>query len=63
MTNPSNERRIAAIMAVLVQVRSQGDDESNTARQLGAAWSQDHRRMMTGQASLMHARASRSPWR
>lgn len=63
MTNSSRERRIAAIVAVLMQVRSQGDDESSKARQPGAAWSQDHRRMMTGQASLMHARASRSPWR
>lgn len=58
-----DERRTAAIVAVLMQMRAQGEDESARARQPGAPWSQDHRRTMVGQASLMHARASRSPWR
>jgi len=58
-----DERRTAAIVAVLMQMRSHSEDESARARQPGAPWSQDHRRTMVGQASLMHARASRSPWR
>jgi len=58
-----DERRTAAIVAVLMQLRSHSEDESVRARQPGAPWSQDHRRTMVGQASLMHARASRSPWR
>ncbi|EHR76451.1 MAG: hypothetical protein MG2_0863 [uncultured Candidatus Poseidoniales archaeon] len=41
----------------------QGEDVSQVARKPGLAWSQDHRRMNTGQSSLMHQRASRSPWK
>jgi hypothetical protein len=55
--------RMAAIAAVLAEVTQQGDDPSQVARQLGLAWSRDHRRMNTGQSSLMHQRASRSPWK
>ena len=54
---------MAAIAAVLAEVMQQGDDPSEVARKPGLAWSQDHRRMNTGQASLMHQRASRSPWK
>ena len=56
------ELRMAAIAAVMA-VTQQGDDPGQVARQAGAAWSQDHRRMLSGQSSLMHARARRSPWR
>ena len=55
-------RRMAAIAAVLSIVES-GDDASQRGRQRGEAWSQDHRRMNMGQSSLMHRRASRSPWK
>lgn len=55
--------RMAALAAVLAEVTQQGDDPSQVARQLGLAWSQDHRRINTGQSSLMHRRASRSPWK
>ena len=55
--------RMAAIAAVLAEVTQQGDDPGQVARNLGLAWSQDHRRINTGQSSLMHRRASRSPWK
>jgi hypothetical protein len=55
--------RMAAIAAVLAEVMQQGDDPAEVARKPGLAWSQDHRRMNTGQSSLMHQRASRSPWK
>tara|TARA_B100001564_G_C20439105_1_gene578176 strand:+ start:47 stop:241 length:195 start_codon:yes stop_codon:yes gene_type:complete len=55
--------RMAAIAAVLAMLSQSGDDPSQIARKPGLAWSQDHRRMNTGQSSLMHQRASRSPWK
>ena len=55
--------RMAAIAAVLAKVMQQGDDPGQVARKLGLAWSQDHRRINSGQSSLMHQRASRSPWK
>lgn len=55
--------RMAAIAAVLAEVMQQGEDAGQVARKPGLAWSQDHRRMNTGQSSLMHHRASRSPWK
>jgi len=55
--------RMAAIAAVISMLSQNGDDPSQIARQPGLAWSQDHRRMNTGQSSLMHQRASRSPWK
>ncbi|MFL2969252.1 MAG: hypothetical protein ACJZ63_00050 [Candidatus Poseidoniaceae archaeon] len=55
--------RMAAIAAVIAEVTQQGDDPGQIARQPGLAWSQDHRRINTGQSSLMHRRASRSPWK
>jgi len=54
---------MAAIAAVLAMLSQSGDDPSQIARKPGLAWSQDHRRMNTGQSSLMHQRASRSPWK
>jgi hypothetical protein len=55
--------RMAAIAAVLAEVMQQGEDVGQVARKAGLAWSQDHRRMNTGQSGLMHHRASRSPWK
>ena len=55
--------RMAALAAVLAEVMQQGEDPGQVARKTGLAWSQDHRRMNTGQSSLMHQRASRSPWK
>ncbi|MDE0857735.1 MAG: hypothetical protein OSA38_04120 [Candidatus Poseidoniaceae archaeon] len=55
--------RMAAIAAVLAEVTQQGEDPGQIARKPGLAWSQDHRRINTGQSSLMHRRASRSPWK
>ncbi len=54
--------RMAAIAAVLAAT-SNRDDPSKVGRQLGEAWSQDHRRISMGKSSLMHHRSSRSPWR
>jgi len=58
-----SELMMAAIAAVIAETQADGDDPSQVARQLGSAWSQDHRRQMTGKTSLMNARAGRSPWR
>lgn len=63
MTEKMSERMMAAIAAVLAATQADGDDPAQRARQPGSAWSQDHRRQMTGQRSLMNARAGRSPWR
>jgi hypothetical protein len=63
MTEDISEAMMAAIAAVLAATQHEGDDASLVARQLGSAWSQDHRRQMTGQVSLMTARSGRSPWR
>lgn len=54
--------RMAAIAAVLA-ASSGRDDPSQSGRNLGEAWAQDHRRMNMGMSSLMHQRSSRSPWR
>ena len=58
-----SEFMMAAIAAVIAETQADGDDPSQVARQLGSAWSQDHRRQLTGKTSLMNARAGRSPWR
>lgn len=55
--------RMAAIAAVMSMLSQSGDDPGQVARKPGLAWSQDHRRMNMGQSSLMHSRASRSPWK
>jgi len=54
--------RMAAIAAVLA-ASSTSDDPSQSGRDLGEAWAQDHRRMNMGMSSLMNRRSSRSPWR
>ena len=54
--------RMAAIAAVLAASSSR-TDPSQSGRNLGEAWTQDHRRMNMGQSSLMQHRSSRSPWR
>ncbi|DAC22007.1 MAG: hypothetical protein CMB00_00145 [Euryarchaeota archaeon] len=63
MADEISELMMAAIVAVLAETRGDGDDPAQIARQLGSAWSQDHRRQMTGKKSLMSARSGRSPWR
>jgi len=56
--------RMAALSAVLAEIESQNSsDPALIARDSGAPWSQDHRRMMTGLSSFMHRRDSRAPWR
>jgi hypothetical protein len=63
MAEDVSELMMAAIAAVMAATNSEGDDPSQMARNPGAAWSQDHRRQMMGQPSLMNARSGRSPWR
>jgi hypothetical protein len=58
-----NILRMAAIAGVLAMLQSQGEDPAQIARKPGMAWSQDHRRMLSGKSSLMNYRASRSPWK
>tara|TARA_B100000767_G_scaffold25148_1_gene22063 strand:- start:1389 stop:1577 length:189 start_codon:yes stop_codon:yes gene_type:complete len=55
--------RMAAIAAVISILNEQSDDPSQAGRMSGSSWSQDHRRMNMGKASLMNLRASRSPWK
>jgi len=55
--------RMAAIAGVLAILQSQGEDPAQIARKPGMAWSQDHRRMLSGKSSLINYRASRSPWK
>ncbi len=54
--------RTAAIMAVLSLIQESSESES-IGRNSGTAWAQDHRRMNSGQSSLMWSRSSRSAWR
>ena len=54
--------RAAALVAVLSLVGS-SDERASLGRQLGSAWSQDHRRTRMGQPSLMESRQKRSTWR
>ena len=63
MAEEISDLMMAAIAAVIAATQGDGDDPAQIARQPGSAWSQDHRRQMTGKASLMNARAGRSPWR
>jgi len=63
MNNDVTEEMMAAIAAVMAATQHDGNDAAQVARRLGAPWSQDHRRQMTGQPSLMRARSGRSPWR
>jgi hypothetical protein len=63
MAEEISELMMAAIAAVLAETQADGDDPAQVARQPGSAWSQDHRRQMTGKTSLMNARSGRSPWR
>ena len=54
--------RAAALVAVLSLVGS-SDERASLGRQLGSAWSQDHRRTRMGHPSLMESRQKRSTWR
>lgn len=64
MTKTNDETlRMAAIAAVMSVLSQSGEDPGQIARKPGLAWAQDHRRMNMGQSSLMHQRASRSPWK
>ena len=54
--------RAAALVAVLSLVGS-SDERASLGRQLGSAWSQDHRRTRMGQSNLMESRQKRATWR
>ena len=54
--------RAAALVAVLSLVGS-SDERASLGRQLGSAWSQDHRRTRKGQSNLMESRQKRATWR
>tara|TARA_Y100000588_G_C14082026_1_gene850613 strand:- start:392 stop:670 length:279 start_codon:yes stop_codon:yes gene_type:complete len=61
--NPrENLLRAAALVAVLSMIESV-DERASLGRQLGSAWSQDHRRTRMGNSNLMEARQKRSTWR
>ena len=54
--------RAAALVAVLSLVGS-SDERALLGRQLGSAWSQDHRRTRMGQSNLIESRQKRATWR
>ncbi|MDG1525544.1 MAG: hypothetical protein P8Q90_05705 [Candidatus Thalassarchaeaceae archaeon] len=57
-----NMLRAAALVAVLSCIDTT-DERASTGRQMGSAWSQDHRRSAMGQTRLMESRKKRSSWR
>ena len=62
-TNPREHLlRAAALVAVLSMIESV-DERSALGRQLGSAWSQDHRRTRMGNSNLMEVRQKRATWR
>ena len=58
-----HDKRVAAIMAVLSKLGTSDDHRSQIGRQPGKAWSQDHRRLVSGRPGLMLSKSGRSPWR
>ncbi len=54
--------RAAALVAVL-SLAGASDERGALGRQLGSAWSQDHRRTRMGLSNLMDARQKRATWR
>lgn len=54
--------RAAALVAVL-SLAGASDERRALGRQLGSAWSQDHRRTRMGLSNLMDARQKRATWR
>jgi hypothetical protein len=54
--------RAAALVAVLSMIESV-DERASLGRQLGSAWSQDHRRERMGVSNLMESRQKRATWR
>jgi hypothetical protein len=54
--------RAAALVAVMSMIDTT-DERISLGRQLGSAWSQDHRRTRMGFSNLMESRQKRSSWR
>ena len=54
--------RAAALVAVLSMIEAV-DNRASLGRQLGSAWSQDHRRTRMGGSNLMEERQKRATWR
>ncbi len=54
--------RAAALVAVM-SIIGTSDERISVGRQLGSAWSQDHRRTRMGFSNLMESRQKRSSWR
>ena len=54
--------RAAALVAVLSMIETT-EDHSRIARDLGSAWTRDHRRIRMGYSNLMRARNRRATWR
>jgi hypothetical protein len=60
--NREHMLRAAALVAVLSMIESV-DERASLGRQLGSAWSQDHRRAHMGDSNLMESRQKRATWR
>jgi len=60
--NREHMLRAAALVAVLSMIESV-DERASLGRQLGSAWSQDHRRAHMGDSNLMESRQKRATLR
>ena len=54
--------RAAALVAILSMIQST-EERSLQGRNLGSAWSQDHRRTRMGSTNVLEHRRKRSTWR
>tara|TARA_X000001036_G_scaffold374004_1_gene362173 strand:+ start:43 stop:321 length:279 start_codon:yes stop_codon:yes gene_type:complete len=61
--NPRQHLLRAAALVAILSMSQISDDRAVLGRQLGPAWSQDHRRTRMGQPNLMESRQKRSTWR
>ena len=61
--HPREELLRAAALAAVMSMIDSVDDRSALGRQLGSAWSQDHRRTRMGNTSLRESRQQRATWR
>ena len=61
--NPRQHLLRAAALVAVLSMSQISDERSSLGRQLGPAWSQDHRRTRMGQPNLMESRQKRSTWR
>ncbi len=55
--------KVAAMLAVMQMIEENNTTHSNSGRLYGTKWSQDHKRMLVGQSSVLQLQQSRSTFR